>query len=129
MFGKGWLHGTQAHLEFLPERHTDFILAVLAEEFGMFGGLILLTLYLLIIGRGMVIAAKAPTPFGRLFAGSIVLTFFTYAFVNVGMVSGVLPVVGVPLPLVSYGGTSMVTLLFGMGALMSIQTHRKLVKT
>lgn len=129
IFGKGWLHGTQAHLEFLPERHTDFILAVLGEEFGMFGGVILLSLYLLIIGRGMVIAANATTLFGRLFAGSVVLTFFTYAFVNIGMVSGILPVVGVPLPLVSYGGTSMVTLLFGMGALMSIQTHRKLVKT
>lgn len=129
IFGKGWLHGTQAHLEFLPERHTDFILAVLAEEFGLFGGLVLLVLYLLLIGRGLVIAANAPTQFGRLFAGSIVLTFFTYAFVNIGMVSGILPVVGVPLPLVSYGGTSAVTLLFGIGALMSIQTHRKLVQT
>ncbi|BCB28653.1 rod shape-determining protein RodA [Sulfurimicrobium lacus] len=129
IFGKGWLHGTQAHLEFIPERHTDFILAVLGEEFGLFGGLVLLVLYLLVIGRGLAIAANAPTLFGRLFAGSIVLTFFTYAFVNVGMVSGILPVVGVPLPLVSYGGTSAVTLLFGMGALMSIQTHRKLVKT
>jgi len=129
IFGKGWLHGTQAHLEFLPERHTDFILAVLAEEFGLFGGLILLAIYLLVIGRGLVIAANAPTLFGRLFAGSIVLTFFTYAFVNIGMVSGILPVVGVPLPLMSYGGTSAVTLLFGMGALMSIQTHRKLVQT
>ncbi|MEN6585077.1 MAG: rod shape-determining protein RodA [Sulfuricella sp.] len=129
IFGKGWLHGTQAHLEFIPERHTDFILAVLGEEFGLFGGLVLLALYLLVIGRGLAIAANAPTLFGRLFAGSIVLTFFTYAFVNVGMVSGILPVVGVPLPLVSYGGTSAVTLLFGMGALMSIQTHRKLVQT
>jgi len=129
IFGKGWLHGTQAHLEFIPERHTDFILAVFAEEFGLFGNLVLLAFYLLVIGRGLVIAANAPTLFGRLFAGSIVLTFFTYAFVNIGMVSGILPVVGVPLPLVSYGGTSMVTLLFGMGALMSIQTHRKLVKT
>lgn len=129
MFGKGWLDGTQTHLEFLPEKHTDFILAVLGEEFGLFGGFILLAIYLLIIGRGMVIAANAPTLFGRLFGGSIILTFFTYAFVNIGMVSGILPVVGVPLPLVSYGGTSAVTLLFGMGALMSIQTHRKLVKT
>ena len=129
LFGKGWLHGTQAHLEFIPERHTDFILAVFAEEFGMAGGITLLLLYLLIIGRGMAIAANAPTLFGRLLAGSIVLTFFTYAFVNIGMVSGILPVVGVPLPLVSYGGTSMVTLLFGMGALMSIQTHRKLIQT
>ncbi len=129
IFGKGWLDGTQAHLEFLPERHTDFILAVLGEEFGLAGGLILLAIYLLVIGRGIVIAANAHTLFGRLFAGSIVFTFFTYAFVNIGMVSGILPVVGVPLPLVSYGGTSAVTLLFGMGALMSIQTHRKLVQT
>ncbi|MBU0592211.1 MAG: rod shape-determining protein RodA [Pseudomonadota bacterium] len=129
LFGKGWLNGTQTHLEFLPERHTDFILAVLAEEFGLFGSVTLLIIYLLVIGRGMVIAANAPTLFGRLFAGSIVLTFFTYAFVNIGMVSGILPVVGVPLPMVSYGGTSIVTLLFGIGALMSIQTHRKLIQT
>jgi rod shape determining protein RodA len=129
LFGKGWLNGTQAHLDFLPERTTDFIFAVFAEEFGLFGNLVLLTLYLFVIGRGLVIAANAPTLFTRLLAGSLTLTFFTYAFVNMGMVSGILPVVGVPLPLVSYGGTSMVTLLLGFGMLMSIQTHRKLVKT
>jgi rod shape determining protein RodA len=127
--GKGWLHGSQAHLDFLPERHTDFIFAVFGEEFGLLGNFILLMLYLVIIGRGMVIAANAPTFFTRLMAGSITLTFFTYAFVNMGMVSGILPVVGVPLPLVSYGGTSMVTLMIGFGILMSIGTHRKLVST
>ncbi|MEW5943670.1 MAG: rod shape-determining protein RodA [Pseudomonadota bacterium] len=129
IFGKGWLHGTQAHLDFLPERSTDFIFAVFAEEFGLFGNLMLLTLYLLVIARGLVIAANAPTLFSRLLAGGVTLTFFTYAFVNMGMVSGILPVVGVPLPLISYGGTSMVTLMTGFGILMSIQTHRKLVKT
>ena len=129
IFGKGWLNGTQAHLDFLPERTTDFIFAVYAEEFGLAGNLILLALYVLVIGRGLVIAAKAPTLFSRLLAGSITLTFFTYAFVNMGMVSGILPVVGVPLPLISYGGTSMVTLLLGFGMLMSIQTHRKLVQS
>ncbi len=129
VFGKGWLHGTQAHLDFLPERTTDFIFAVFSEEFGLAGNLILLTLFLLVIGRGMVIAAKAPTLFSRLLAGSLTLTFFTYAFVNMGMVSGILPVVGVPLPLISYGGTSMVTLLLGFGMLMSVQTHRKLVQS
>jgi len=129
VFGKGWLNGTQAHLDFLPERTTDFIFAVFSEEFGLAGNLILLALFLLVIGRGMVIAAKAPTLFSRLLAGSLTLTFFTYAFVNMGMVSGILPVVGVPLPLISYGGTSMVTLLLGFGMLMSIQTHRKLVQS
>lgn len=129
IFGKGWFNGTQAHLDFLPERTTDFAFAVFAEEFGLAGNLILLTLFLLVIGRGLVIAAKAPTLFSRLLAGSITLTFFTYAFVNMGMVSGILPVVGVPLPLISYGGTSMVTLLLGFGILMSIQTHRKLVQS
>ncbi len=128
-FGKGWLNGTQAHLDFLPERHTDFIFAVLAEEFGLMGGIILLLLYALIVGRGFVIAANAATLSTRLLAGSITLTFATYAFVNIGMVSGILPVVGVPLPLVSYGGTAIVTLMIGFGILMSIQTHRKLVKT
>ena len=125
--GKGWLNGTQAQLDFLPERTTDFIFAVYGEEFGMIGNLMLLTLFSLIIMRGIVIAAQAKSTFSRLLAGSITLTFFTYAFVNVGMVSGVLPVVGVPLPLISYGGTSMVTLLMGFGILMSIQTHKKLV--
>ncbi|MHB8165645.1 MAG: rod shape-determining protein RodA [Sulfuricella sp.] len=129
IFGKGWLNGTQAHLDFLPERTTDFIFAVYAEEFGLAGNLILLALYVLVIGRGLVIATKAPTLFSRLLAGSITLTLFTYAFVNMGMVSGILPVVGVPLPLISYGGTSMVTLLLGFGMLMSIQTHQKLVQS
>ncbi|MFA7240640.1 MAG: rod shape-determining protein RodA [Sulfuricellaceae bacterium] len=129
IFGKGWFKGTQAHLDFLPERTTDFIFAVYGEEFGLLGNLLLLFLYLLAIGRGMLIAMKAPTLFSRLLAGSVTLTFFTYAFVNMGMVSGILPVVGVPLPLVSYGGTSIVTLLLGFGILMSIHTHRKLVQT
>jgi rod shape determining protein RodA len=128
-FGKGWLQGTQTHLDFIPERTTDFIFAVFAEEFGLLGNLVLLFLFLLVIGRGMVITANAPTLFTRLFAGAITLTFFTYAFVNMGMVSGVLPVVGVPLPLVSYGGTSLVTICLGMGILMSIQTHKKLVQS
>lgn len=125
--GKGWLHGTQAQLDFLPERHTDFIFAVFGEEFGLLGIVLLLLLFLLIIGRGLFIATNAQNMFSRLLAGSITLTFFTYAFVNMGMVSGILPVVGVPLPLISYGGTSLVTLLVGFGMLMSIQTHKKLV--
>jgi rod shape determining protein RodA len=127
MAGKGWLNGTQAQLDFLPERTTDFIFAVFGEEFGMAGNLVLLVLFTLIIARGLMIAAQAKSTFTRLLAGSITLTFFTYAFVNMGMVSGILPVVGVPLPLISYGGTSMVTLLIGFGILMSIQTHKKLV--
>jgi rod shape determining protein RodA len=125
--GKGWLHGTQAQLDFLPERHTDFIFAVFGEEFGLLGITLLLILFMLIIARGLVISANAQNMFSRLLAGSITLTFFTYAFVNMGMVSGILPVVGVPLPLISYGGTSLVTLLLGFGILMSIQTHKKLV--
>jgi len=125
--GKGWLNGTQAQLDFLPERHTDFIFAVFGEEFGMLGCLLLLALFATIIGRGLYISANAQNTFCRLLAGSITLTFFTYAFVNMGMVSGILPVVGVPLPLVSYGGTSLVTLLVGFGILMSIQTHKRLV--
>ncbi|MEO8038969.1 MAG: FtsW/RodA/SpoVE family cell cycle protein, partial [Betaproteobacteria bacterium] len=129
VFGKGWLNGTQARLDFLPERTTDFIFAVYSEEFGLFGNMILLVLFLLVIGRGLYIAANASTLFSRLLAGAITLTFFTYAFVNMGMVSGVLPVVGVPLPLISYGGTSAVTILFGIGILMSIHTHKRLVKT
>lgn len=128
LFGKGWLNGTQTHLDFLPERHTDFIFAVLGEEFGLFGILILLTLYLLIIARGLYITSRATTLFSRLIAGSITLTFGTYAFVNMGMVSGVLPVVGVPLPLISFGGTSLVTMLLGFGILMSVAAHRRLVK-
>lgn len=127
--GKGWLNGTQAHLEFIPERTTDFIFAVFSEEFGLIGNSILLVLYLFLIGRGMVIAANAPTLFSRLLAGAITLIFFTYAFVNMGMVSGILPVVGVPLPFVSYGGTAFVTLGLGAGILMSIQRHRKLMQS
>jgi rod shape determining protein RodA len=125
--GKGWLNGTQSQLDFLPERHTDFIFAVFGEEFGLVGNLLLLLLFAIIIGRGMFIAANGQNAFCRLLAGSISLTFFTYAFVNMGMVSGILPVVGVPLPLISYGGTSLVTLMIGFGILMSIQTHKKLV--
>ncbi|HEX4326171.1 MAG TPA: rod shape-determining protein RodA [Burkholderiales bacterium] len=127
--GKGWLKGTQTHLEFIPERHTDFIFAVYSEEFGLMGNCALLLLYLCLIARGLVIAANAPTMFARLLAGSISMIFFTYTFVNMGMVSGVLPVVGVPLPLVSYGGTALVTLFLGLGILMSVQNHRKLVQT
>jgi rod shape determining protein RodA len=127
--GKGWLNGTQAHLEFIPERHTDFIFAVYSEEFGLIGNLVLLVLYALLIGRGLVIAANAATLFARLMAGSVTLMFFTYAFVNMGMVSGILPVVGVPLPFLSYGGTALLTLFIGAGILMSIQRHRTLVQT
>ena len=126
-YGKGWLNGTQSHLDFLPERSTDFVFAVFSEEFGFLGTLLLLALYVFIIGRGLYIAAQAQDTYSRLLAGSITLTFFVYVFVNIGMVSGLLPVVGVPLPLVSYGGTSIVTLLAAFGILMSIQTHRKLI--
>jgi len=129
IFGKGWLQGTQAHLEFIPERTTDFIFAVFSEEFGLVGNCILLVLYLLLIGRGLFIAASGPTLFTRLLAGAITMIFFTYAFVNMGMVSGILPVVGVPLPFLSYGGTALVTLGLGSGILMSIQRHRKLVQS
>jgi len=127
--GKGWLNGTQTHLEFIPERHTDFIFAVYAEEFGLLGNVLLLVIYCCLIGRGLIIAANAPTFFSRLLAGAITMILFTYAFVNMGMVSGILPVVGVPLPLVSYGGTALVTLFLGIGILMSIQKHRKLIQT
>jgi rod shape determining protein RodA len=127
--GKGWLKGTQTHLEFIPERHTDFIFAVYSEEFGLLGNIVLLLLYCFLIGRGLIIAANAPTFFSRLLGGAITMILFTYAFVNMGMVSGILPVVGVPLPLVSYGGTALVTLFLGIGILMSIQKHRKLVQT
>jgi len=127
LFGKGWTNGSQAHLEFLPERHTDFIFAVLGEEFGLFGVLALLALYMFVIGRGLTIAVQAHDTYSRLLAGSISLTFFVYVFVNTAMVSGLVPVVGVPLPLVSYGGTSMVTLMAGFGILMSIHSHRKLL--
>ncbi|RJG07752.1 rod shape-determining protein RodA [Noviherbaspirillum cavernae] len=127
--GKGWMHGTQGHLQFIPERTTDFVFAVFSEEFGLIGNLVLCSLYLLLIGRGLLIAANAPTLFARLLAGALSLMFFTYAFVNMGMVSGILPVVGVPLPLMSYGGTAFVTLGLGVGILMSIQRHRKLVQS
>ncbi len=127
LYGKGWLNGTQSQLEFLPERHTDFIFAVLGEEFGLVGAGLLLLLYLFIILRGLHIAARAQDSYSRLLAGALTLVFFVYLFVNTGMVSGLLPVVGVPLPLVSYGGTSLVTLMAGFGMLMSIHTHRKLL--
>jgi len=129
LWGKGWLNGTQAHLEFIPERHTDFIFAVFSEEFGLIGNVVLLVLYALLIGRGLMIAANAATVFARLLAGAISLMFFTYAFVNMGMVSGILPVVGVPLPFLSYGGTALLTLFIGVGILMSVHQHRKLVQT
>jgi rod shape determining protein RodA len=125
VWGKGWLLGTQSHLDFLPESHTDFIIAVLAEEFGLVGVCLLLLLYVLLIARGLVITVQAQTLFGKLLAGALTMTFFVYVFVNIGMVSGLLPVVGVPLPFISYGGTSLITLLAGFGILMSIHTHRK----
>lgn len=127
MYGKGWLNGTQSQLDFLPERHTDFIFAVFSEEFGLIGALLLLAAYLFVVMRGLVIAVQAQDTFSRLLAGSLSLTFFVYVFVNTGMVIGLLPVVGLPLPLISYGGTSMVTVMAGFGILMSIQTHRKLL--
>jgi rod shape determining protein RodA len=129
VFGKGWMNGSQAQLEFLPERSTDFIFAVIGEEFGLLGQLFLLALYMAAVGRALFLANQCRDTFGRLVAGSIALTFFVYIFVNTGMVTGLLPVVGVPLPLVSYGGTSMVTLLAGFGILMSLQAQRKLVRT
>lgn len=127
LWGKGWLQGTQSQLEFLPERHTDFIFAVISEEFGLVGVSLLMLLYLFIIGRGLHISIQAQGAFQRLLAGALTLTFFVYVFVNIGMVSGLLPVVGVPLPLISYGGTSMVTLMAGFGILMSVHTHRRLL--
>ncbi len=129
VLGKGFFNGSQTHLDFLPERATDFIFAVYSEEFGLIGNIILLGMFMFVIGRGFVITADASTYFTRLMAGSITLTFFTYTFVNMGMVAGILPVVGVPLPLISYGGTSMLTLLLGFGMLMSIHTHKTLVQT
>ncbi len=128
-FGKGWLNGSQTHLDFIPERTTDFVLAVFAEEFGLLGCLLLLGLYLAAISRGMLITANAPTMFARLLCGAITLTFFTYAFVNMGMVSGILPVVGVPLPFISYGGTALASICLGFGILMSVNAHKKLVQT
>jgi len=129
IFGKGWMNGSQAQLEFLPERSTDFIFAVIGEELGLIGQVFLIGLYLAIIGRALFLANECKDTFGRLLAGSIALTFFVYVFVNTGMVTGILPVVGVPLPLVSYGGTSMVTLLASFGILMSLRSQRKLVRT
>lgn len=125
--GKGWLQGTQSHLEFLPESHTDFIVAVLAEEFGFVGLLILLAAYFLIILRCLFIAVNAQDSFSRLLAGALTMTFFVYVMVNIGMVSGLLPIVGVPLPLISYGGTSIVTLMSAFGVLMAIHTHRRMI--
>ena len=127
LFGKGWLHGTQSHLQFLPEHATDFIFAVCGEEFGLAGGLILLSIYLFIVTRCLIIATQAQDTFTRLLAGSLGLTFFMSVFINIGMVTGILPVVGLPLPLVSYGGTSIVTVLASFGIIMSIHTHRNLV--
>jgi len=127
LFGKGWTNGSQAQLEFLPERQTDFIFAVMGEELGLLGVLSLLGLYLFVVGRGLYIAIQAPDTYARLLAGSISLTFLVYVLVNTAMVTGIVPVVGIPLPLVSFGGTSMVTLMVGFGILMSIHTHRKLL--
>lgn len=129
LFGKGWMDGTQSRLAFVPERTTDFVFAVFGEEFGYAGAILLVALYLALVARGLVIAAHAPTLFGRLMAATLSLNLFTYVFVNMGMVSGILPVVGVPLPLMSYGGTALVTLLLGMGVLMSVATHRQLNKS
>ena len=128
-FGKGWFQGTQAHLEFIPEKHTDFVFAVFSEEFGLLGNLVLIALFFALIKRGLTISASAPNLFTRLLGAAVTLIFFTYAFVNIGMVSGLLPVVGVPLPFISYGGTALVTLGFGAGILMSIHRHRRLVQS
>ena len=127
LFGKGWLNGTQSQLDFLPERSTDFIFAVLGEELGFFGIMLLFTFYTIIVVRGILIAIQAQDTYTRLLAGSLSMTFFVYVIVNTGMVTGLLPVVGLPLPMISYGGTSIVTLMAGFGILMSIQTHRKLL--
>ena len=124
IWGKGWLEGTQSQLEFLPERHTDFIFSVIAEEFGFIGSIVLLVLFLCLIIRGLIIAAQAQTTFGRILSGGLILVFFVYVFINIGMVSGILPVVGVPLPLISYGGSSLVVLMASFGIMMSIHTHR-----
>lgn len=128
IYGKGWLNSSQAHLDYLPESSTDFIFAVYAEEFGLLGSLLLLAIYVFIAGRGLLIAYLAKDTYTRLLAGSLSLTFFLYFFVNMGMVTGILPIVGVPLPLMSYGGTSIVTIMAAFGILMSIQTHRKLAE-
>jgi rod shape determining protein RodA len=127
VFGKGYMNGSQAQLEFLPERSTDFIFAVIGEEFGLLGQMLVLSLYGVVIGRALYLAMQGQDTFARLTGGAVALSFFVYVFVNSGMVSGILPVVGVPLPLISYGGTSMVTLLAGFGILMSLHSHRKLI--
>jgi rod shape determining protein RodA len=129
ILGKGWMQGTQTHLEFIPERTTDFIFAVYSEEFGLVGNLLLVVLFFVLVARALAIAGNAATPFSRLLAASIAMILFTYAFVNMGMVSGILPVVGVPLPLISYGGTALVTIGMACGMLMTIQRHRKLVQS
>lgn len=129
VYGKGWFNSTQTHLEYLPESSTDFVFAVFAEEFGLIGIFAMFGAYLFVVMRGLTIASNAQDSFARLLAGSLTLTFFLYFFVNIGMVTGILPVVGVPLPIVSYGGSSLVTLMAGFGILMSIQTHRKIVQT
>ncbi len=127
-YGKGWLNGTQSQLQFLPERTTDFVFAVYSEEFGLLGVLVLLCIYFFVLTRGMYIAMRAQDTFARLLAGSLILTFFVYIFVNIGMVIGLLPVVGLPLPLISYGGTSIVTLMAGFGLIMAVHTHRRLLE-
>lgn len=127
LFGKGWLNGTQSQLDFLPERHTDFIFAVIGEEFGLLGAMVVLIAFAFVVGRGLFMSLQADKTYERVLAGSLVLTFFVYVFVNVGMVIGLLPVVGVPLPLISYGGTAMVTLMAGFGILMSVYSHRRFV--
>ena len=127
LYGKGWLNGTQSQLDFLPERSTDFIFAVFSEEFGLLGVLVLLTVYLFVVFRGIYISAQAQESFGRLLSGALISTFFVYVFVNIGMVSGLLPVVGLPLPLISYGGTSLVTMMAAFGIIMSVHTHRRLL--
>ena len=129
LFGKGWMNGSQAQLDFLPERSTDFVFAVIGEEFGLIGLALLLLLYMFVTGRAIYLAMQTQDTFARLLAGSLALTFFVYVFINAGMVTGLLPVVGVPLPLVSYGGTSVVTLLAGFGILMALCSHRKLVSS
>jgi len=129
VWGKGFMQGTQTHLEFIPERTTDFIFAAYAEEFGLIGGLVLVAIYIFLVLRALVIALEAPTLFSRLLAGAVAMIFFSYAFVNMGMVSGILPVVGVPLPFISYGGTAMLTLGFGLGILMSIAKSKRLVQS
>jgi rod shape determining protein RodA len=128
IYGKGWLNSSQAHLDYLPESSTDFIFAVYSEEFGLLGSLLLLSIYTIIVGRGLLIAYLAKDTYTRLLAGSLSLTFFLYFFVNMGMVTGILPIVGVPLPVMSYGGTSIVTIMAAFGIIMSIQTHRKITE-